>query len=566
VSYLVLARKFRPATFDEVIGQGHITRTLQNAISSGRVGHAFLFSGPRGVGKTTTARILAKALNCTQGPTPTPCNQCTSCQQITAGSYLDVVEIDGASNNSVDDIRELREKVRYTPASGRYKIYIIDEVHMLSTSAFNALLKTLEEPPAHVKFVFATTEPHKLPATIISRCQRFDFRRIPLADIIANLADISAREGIGVSRGGLHRIARAAEGSLRDAQSILDQVVSSSGQQVEDADIDRVLGVVDRVLVESVAEAVLCRDGRQVLQLLDQLVRGGCNPVYFAQAILGHFRNLLLLKLCQQPDGLLEVTDEELKVLQQQADKVSTPELIQWIKIMLEDEEPLRRGLNSRVMLEVMLLKLTEVKPLLPVEEILARLAQLEDGTAGGTINPPPPRTQAAPPPARTPPVQTAAGSADGIPGVWREIVAGVRSRKPSLGSILEHGAIINLSGQEILIGFEMAFFKQQAEDAENRQVIEGVVRETLGAQMKIGFAQQPLKKASADYNLQDGGRKPHHHQQVKDPLIKRALSLFEGRVVKEKDIDQQPIDFVAEAMPDLESESILDSRLERSD
>jgi len=260
MSYLVLARKWRPQTFDEIVGQEHIARTLSNALRSGKVAHAFLFTGLRGVGKTTAARILAKALNCEKGPTPTPCNACVNCQEITAGNAVDVLEIDGASNTGVDDVREIIENVRYQPAKSRFKIYIIDEVHMLSTSAFNALLKTLEEPPPHVKFIFATTDPHKVPHTIHSRCQRYDFKRIPLRLIADRLAHITRSEGVTISDRVLFLIAREGEGSMRDAQSLLDQVIAFAGKTVRDEDVGTALGLADRKVLYAVAEAIVERN------------------------------------------------------------------------------------------------------------------------------------------------------------------------------------------------------------------------------------------------------------------------------------------------------------------
>jgi DNA polymerase-3 subunit gamma/tau len=575
MSYLVIARKFRPATFDEVIGQEHIVLTLKNAIAGGRVGHAFLFSGPRGVGKTTTARILAKALNCDKGPTPAPCGECPACQQISAGNYLDVVEIDGASNNSVDDIRELREKVRYAPAAGRYKIYIIDEVHMLSNSAFNALLKTLEEPPPHVKFVFATTEPHKVPATILSRCQRYDFRRVALADINSNLTRVSEAEGIKIGPDSLHKIARAAEGSLRDAQSILDQIVSSSGQQIEDADIDRVLGLVDQAMVGSVADAVLCRNGALVLELLDQLLMGGCNPVYFAQQLLGHIRNLLLLKMCQKPGSLLEVTDEELRVLGQQAEKTSVPELIQVIKIMLEDEEQLRRALNSRVVLEVLLLKLTEIRPLLPVEEILTRLSQLEGSSAKESPNTISSKDNAKQSSAQNSlpvvskrcgsqpvdlqsmvqsPQETAEPNHNSVQ-VWQAITAGVRKRKPALGHILDYGKIVSFNEQEMQVGFEGVFFKEKADEPENRSIIEEIINEQLGLRAKLKISQQVLTQGEINHLIQNEAQKPGRVQKTDDPLVNKAMSLFAGQIVEIKPMGQQSeMTLVADDQPETDA------------
>ncbi|HPX31796.1 MAG TPA: DNA polymerase III subunit gamma/tau, partial [Smithella sp.] len=295
MEYQVLARKFRPQTFEEVAGQAHVVKTLRNAIAQGRVAHAFLFSGPRGVGKTSVARILSKALNCEKGPTPTPCNQCSNCIEITNNSSLDVHEIDGASNRGIDEIRELRENVKFAPASSRYKIYIIDEVHMLTDPAFNALLKTLEEPPAHVVFIFATTESHKIPATILSRCQCYDFRRIPLKEIIANLELVASKEGINISPIALSWIAEAGDGSMRDSQSIFDQVISYAGLDVKDADVEESLGLAARQYLFRLSEAVLNQDAGSCLIILEEAYLAGIDMKYFYQMLLKHFRNLLLV-------------------------------------------------------------------------------------------------------------------------------------------------------------------------------------------------------------------------------------------------------------------------------
>jgi len=274
-SYLVLARKWRPQLFEEVVGQQHITQTLQNAISQKRVAHAFLFTGARGVGKTSTARILAKALNCEKGPQINPCDQCTNCQEVTHGNSMDVIEIDGASNRGIDEIRELKENVRYTPAKSRYKIYIIDEVHMLTKEAFNALLKTLEEPPPHIIFIFATTEPHKIPATILSRCQRYDFKRIPFREVIGSLKRIVEEEKIQISQRGLLSIAQESEGSLRDAQSLLDQVIAYAGKNIRDEDIAEVLGLIDRKILNDTIEAIANRDVERCMEVIED-----CLPLW----------------------------------------------------------------------------------------------------------------------------------------------------------------------------------------------------------------------------------------------------------------------------------------------
>ena len=271
MSYIVLARKWRPQNFDEVVGQPHITTTLKNAISLGRVAHAYLFTGPRGIGKTSTARILAKALNCTQGPTIHPCDRCDSCKEIMVSNSLDVLEIDGASNRGIDEIRNLRENVRFAPAKGRFKVYIIDEVHMLTQEAFNALLKTLEEPPHHVKFIFATTRPHKIPPTILSRCQRFDFKRIPVNDLLAKLKNIAEVEKLKVSKEALFYIARVSEGSMRDAESILDQLASFCDSTIEVNDVVSVLGKVDQDVLFELAQALIDKDAGKGLGLINEL-------------------------------------------------------------------------------------------------------------------------------------------------------------------------------------------------------------------------------------------------------------------------------------------------------
>src|SRR5512136_2228572 len=289
-SYLVLARKWRPQLFEEVIGQRHITQTLQNAILQKRVAHAFLFTGARGVGKTSTARILAKSLNCEKGPQINPCNQCTTCHEISSGTSMDVIEIDGASNRGIDEIRELRENVRYTPAKSRHKIYIIDEVHMLTKEAFNALLKTLEEPPPHIIFIFATTEPHKLPNTILSRCQRYDFKRIPLKEIVGSLKKITEEEKVKISQRGLLSLARESDGSMRDAQSLLDQVISYAGQEIRDEDIVDVLGLVSHKILSDTMEAIANQDAGRCLEIVEEVYQYGYDAQHFCRELLHTLR------------------------------------------------------------------------------------------------------------------------------------------------------------------------------------------------------------------------------------------------------------------------------------
>jgi len=387
VEYRVLARKWRPQLFEEVLGQEHVVRTLKNAIGQQRIAHAFLFSGPRGVGKTSIARILAKALNCETGPTATPCNQCSHCVEITSGNAIDVREIDGASNRGIDEIRELRENVKFAPASCRYKIYIIDEVHMLTREAFNALLKTLEEPPGHVIFIFATTETQKVPATILSRCQCFDFRRIPLKQITENLRNIATADGISISDTGLAWIAEAGDGSLRDSQSIFDQVISYAGFKIGDAAVEEILGRSDRRFLFLLSEAVLARDAGHCLRIIDEAYYAGLDMRYFYQTLLGHFRNLLFTAIAGKKAPLVDLPAEEAAKLKGQTAGHSTETLQRYLEILMAEEENVRRSQNPRLNLEAILCRMAFLEPMIPIEAVLARMEGLERrlGGAGGS-------------------------------------------------------------------------------------------------------------------------------------------------------------------------------------
>jgi DNA polymerase-3 subunit gamma/tau len=378
MAYQVLARKWRPQTFEEVVGQEPITRTLQNALSAGRVAHAFLFSGPRGVGKTSVARILAKALNCEAGPTPHPDNTCQVCQEITNGSSLDVLEIDGASNRGIDEVRDLREKIKYLPSQGKYKVYIIDEVHMLTKEAFNALLKTLEEPPAHAVFVLATTEPHKVPVTILSRCQRYDFRRIPTGLIQSHLAKLAEQEGWHIDPEGLALVARAAEGGLRDAQGFLDQVVTFGGDGVGAAEIARILGVTDRGALLGALTAIIERNGPDLLNLIEALYTQGQDLGRFYQDLALYARHLLVAALHPEARHLAAVADTEWDDLTRLAQRTSTVHLHNLLSVLLQGEEELKRAPQPRLALEVLLLRLIHLEPVLPLAAWLERLAALE--------------------------------------------------------------------------------------------------------------------------------------------------------------------------------------------
>ncbi|MDD5708434.1 MAG: DNA polymerase III subunit gamma/tau [Kiritimatiellae bacterium] len=399
MAYEVLARKWRPRQFEDVIGQEHVTRTLKHAIESGRVAHAYLFVGPRGIGKTTLSRIFAKALNCAKGPTTQPCDECDHCREIMAGNSLDVLEIDGASNTGVDNIRDLRDAVQFAPARARTKIYIIDEVHMLSIGAFNALLKTLEEPPPHVKFIFATTEVDKLPATIISRCQRFDLRRIPAASIVANLQRIAESEKVKVESDALLAIARGAEGGMRDALSALDQIISFKGATVTEADVLAVFGLVSRDQLERLATAILKGDMAGSLRLIDELDRGGKDLRRLVLELLEHFRNLLVRQYLGGETAALDVTPEQLRALDTEAELADSARVLRVAELLADLEGRLRHALSRRTLLETTLVRCCRAATVATLDQVLRQLTALQQTAPASAEEP----AAAAPAPAITP-------------------------------------------------------------------------------------------------------------------------------------------------------------------
>lgn len=378
MSYVAIARKWRPTRFEDIAGQTHVTRTLRNAISLGRIHHAFLFTGARGVGKTTAARVMARALNCEQGPTADPCGECASCREILAGASPDVIEIDGASNNSVEDIRDLRETVRYLPQRGRSKVYIVDEVHMLSKGAFNALLKTLEEPPPHVVFIFATTEPQKIPDTILSRVQRFDFKRIPLTVVVDCLRAICDKESIRVDDGGLRMIARAGEGSMRDAQTLLDRVLSMGDGEIKAEQVAEVLGLVDRRLLYEMLQGMLQGEPDRCLETIEAVYGYGYDLSEFTAELLELLRNATLVGLSPGSKRYLDVPDEERERLEGLAKGVSPDVFVRSFQVMIEVHEQVARAPRPRMVLEMAVARLTAVRPSRPLDQIVDRLGDME--------------------------------------------------------------------------------------------------------------------------------------------------------------------------------------------
>jgi len=566
MSYLVLARKWRPQVFEELVGQEHVTRTLQNAIAAGRLAHAFLFTGPRGVGKTSAARILAKAMNCLKGPIQRPCGQCDSCKEIAEGNSIDVLEIDGASNTGVDNVRELRENVRYLPSKSTYKIYIIDEVHMLSTSAFNALLKTLEEPPPHVLFIFATTEPHKIPLTILSRCQRFDFKRVPLNLIFDRLRAIASAEEVKIDDDTLMLIAREAEGSMRDAQSLLDQAISYGGKEVKGEDVLTLLGIADRKILFDFSAAIFRKDPKECLSLVNELYRIGYDLGQFCKDFLNHFRNLLVVKLEGGASSILTVPEHEVKDLLEQAQGVSFEDLHRLFQIMLKAEELMNRTPFPKVVLEMTVVEMARLNTLLPLEEILARVEHLEDALSrrglapeGGPSDSGPKNTgdeERKGGEERTgsgEPVEAAAETSQEPEGErgeageeavrqWEEFLAFVRGENPVLASFLIQGHLVRIDDSRLEIGFAKGSFAlDRVSERDTLQSVEEVARRHFKQALQVRITATHVSKDAKTHSKasppdEETDLARHLKKEaVGNPVVQEAAEIFQGRVVKVK-------------------------------
>jgi len=543
MSYLVLARKWRPQTFDDIVGQEHVARTLMNAIRAGRVAHAFLFTGVRGVGKTTAARVLAKALNCTSGPAPTPCNACVNCQEITAGNAVDVLEIDGASNTGVDDVREIIENVRYQPSKSRYKIYIIDEVHMLSTSAFNALLKTLEEPPAHVKFIFATTDAHKVPHTIHSRCQRYDFKRIPFQLITERLAQIAASEDITVSPAALALLAREGEGSMRDAQSLFDQVIAFAGKTIRDEDVLTALGLADRKLLYGIAEAVLDHNPARALELFEQIHVFGYDMRRFARELLEHFRNLAVVRLAPTVDLLPAMPEEERVEVRRQASMWGAEDLDRAFRLLLDAENEVGRVPYPKLVLEMLLIKLAGLTPVVPVGDLLDRLDELERrlGTQPPARTSAAAREEAAPLPTRregagrprpgATPVETppAAAISPRSGHSWEEFLAFVGKEKVMLLPYLQSGTPPDCSGSQLVLTVPSGYYYDYLVQRGQARQVEDLASRFFGRPMRVSVRAAEAAQVSASAPSETSAAL--HEAALENPVVRAAVEILGGEV-----------------------------------
>jgi DNA polymerase-3 subunit gamma/tau len=594
VSYLVLARKYRPQTFQDLVGQDHVARTLANAIATGRIAHAFLFTGVRGVGKTTSARLLAKCLACVgvdgkaTGPTATPCNQCAPCTEITAGNDLDVQEIDGASYNGVDEVRRLQEGMSFRPARDRFKIYIVDEVHMLSAAAWNAFLKTLEEPPPHVKFIFATTEVHKVPVTILSRCQRYDFKLIPTQTIAKRLDQVLTAEKIEADPSAVQVLAREAAGSMRDAMSLLDQVIAFSGTKLGGDDVARVLGVADRKILHELATALVTGDAPACLGVVDRVAQQGFDLAHVTKDVLRHLRNLVVAKVCAGATGgggegpglreLLDLADEEMRDVVELAGRAEADDLSRLFQGFSRAFDDVVRSGQPRMALEMALVRLARRPPLLPLDELLSRVADLEKrlggapppgpaprggGGGGGRAmaspasiastpvvgEPSPPRTHGAlalapspvPPPVavlRPPPAVAPPPPPD--MDVWRAILDRVRSSRPSLASVLEHAVPLETTPSRVVVGFEpgAAFLAARASETEALELLTREVRAHFGrpTQVVLDLSANRVGPGAGTVASIDAERRSSEMAKARavveaHPVVQEAVRLFGAHI-----------------------------------
>jgi DNA polymerase-3 subunit gamma/tau len=555
VSYQALYRTWRPQKFEDVVGQEHVTKTLQNALLQEKVSHAYLFSGPRGTGKTTIAKVFAKAINCERAPTAEPCNQCPSCLGITNGSIGDVLEIDAASNNGVDEIRDIRDKVKYAPSSVRYKVYIIDEVHMLSIGAFNALLKTLEEPPKHVIFILATTEPHKIPPTIISRCQRFEFRKIAVRDIVERLTTVIHNEGIQVHDEALHIVARAAEGGMRDALSLLDQAISYSENEVTIEDVLAVTGSVSQKHLGNLAKCIYENNVPQALRIVDAIMNQGKDPLRFMEDFIYYFRDMLLYQTSPQLEDMMErvVVDEEFREL---SSKISADAIYEVIHTLSKSQQEMKWTNHPRIFLEVVMVKLCQQFMLQTggadrLQTVMQRMQEMEQELKelkkNGILTTPDPAAveqRKAAKPARTGmrlPIgrihevlkKATRKDLDKLKSVWGEVLDQLKAKsKVSYAVLLENSEPVAAASDSYVLAFQYEIHcKMASENLEGTETAEQILFELLGQRLQmIAIPKSEWGKIREDFLRNET---TEEQKKEEDPLVEEAIRLVGQQLVE---------------------------------
>ena len=526
MNYEVFARKYRPQTFDDIVGQTHVTRTLKNAVEQNRLAHAYLFVGPRGTGKTSTARILAKALNCTHGPTVTPCGKCDNCREIAGGNSLDVIELDAASNRGIDDVRELRDNVRYAPAKGRFKIYIIDEVHMLTKEAANALLKTLEEPPKHVIFCLATTEPEKLPITILSRCQRFDLHRIATNLIAQQLQSIATKEKLTLAAAAADAIARGAEGGMRDAESMLDQLVAFCGEKIEEADVLNVFGFTSQQMVADFVGRILRGETADALTLLHEQCEAGKDMMKLMSDTIAYLRDLLVFKV--KPDALSdEASTETRAAFAEQAPLLETDRVLELIDQFAAAEGRMKWAPNKKLHFEVAVIRAIQTLDQTTLDEVIENLNALRDGNPA---TPPPKRPGGGPVAAvadRGPGVSDAGYKANDLASdvdeIWGKVVAQIKTRRPFIKTWIEEAHPLGASGRNFELGFpnDQRMVMEHLSSRANREFLEALLKEISGREWALKFSLKENLPAKA----------PAAKSKNAPAIVREALEMFKGEI-----------------------------------
>ncbi len=596
MSYTVLARKYRPLDFEEIIGQEHITTTLKNALANNHIAHAYLFTGPRGTGKTSTARILAKAINCEKGPTPHPCGKCKPCLEITEGRFLDCMEIDGASNRSINDIRDLREKIKFAPIAGKFKVYIIDEVHQITPEAFNALLKTLEEPPAFVKFIFATTAPEKVPATILSRCQRFDFRLLSIKKIVEKLKQIAAQEKIKIDEEAILAIATMAEGSMRDAETILDQARAFSNSDIQYRTLVESMGLIEKKVLIDIFESLRRRDIPKALTLINDVLARGRDILQLVTALLAHARNLIVAKYSDVRENLIPYSAETIQALVRQADEFALDELLYIFAVLQQTHETTRRFSDSKYPLEVAVVKLACAADKVEIKEMIEAVKKIQSGPAGAlpldaiarkakeeaprkselgtsaaahhhghkasstdTLQAALPE-HAAQEPLKSPAKSSAHQEAphvdvevlentakdhgiydedhlisQAIQTNWEAIIRNIQQRRMSLATLLVQATVMGVKNKTLTIGFSKKahFSKEIIEHSASKKIVEEELSKMIERAVRLNIVMCPEEHAA-----RAGAEAPLETPEGEDapdtiePLIKNALDMFNGRLM----------------------------------